>query len=48
MKARKERVTVLFTLEEREEIANVADAVGLKISTYLRLKALEAARATNT
>lgn len=47
MKNREERVTVLFTPEEREELAKASESVGLKLSTYVRFAALAKARADN-
>lgn len=44
---RDERVPVLFTPEEKREVAEAADRAGLKLSTYLRVKGLEAARREN-
>jgi hypothetical protein len=44
MNLRDERVPVLLTKDERAEIQAAADAFGVPLSTYLRIKALEATR----
>ncbi len=47
LKNRDARVTVLYTAEERAEIAKAAEMAGLNLSSWIRLKTLEAARTTN-
>lgn len=44
---REERVTILLTPEERIEIKAAAERLGLKEGTFMRMKALEAARKIN-
>ena len=39
---RDERLAVLFTRDERDRIQAAADKVGLGISTFIRVKTLEA------
>ncbi len=39
---RDERVHVLFTKDERERLQEAADKAGLGLSTFIRVKALEA------
>ncbi len=39
---RDQRIPVLLTAEERFKIQTAADKVGLGISTFIRVKALEA------
>ena len=41
---RSKRVPVMVTDEEHRELEEAAAAMGVGVSTYLRLKALEAAR----
>lgn len=42
---RDKRVPVMMTSDERQELKRAALEMGVGVSTYLRLKALEAARA---
>lgn len=44
MQKRDVRVPVLLTADEKEILQKAADYVGLPISTYIRVKALEASR----
>ena len=44
LKNRETRIVVLFTEEESKGVAEAAEVVGLKVSTYIRLKVLEAVR----
>ena len=44
MTLRDSRVPVLLTADEKETLQKAADYVGLPLSTYIRVKALEAAR----
>ncbi len=39
---RDQRIPVLLTVDERDKIQAAADRVGLGISTFIRVKALEA------
>lgn len=39
---RNERIPLLLTADERERLQAAADKVGLGLSTYIRVKALEA------
>ncbi|MBO6755503.1 MAG: GIY-YIG nuclease family protein [Roseibium sp.] len=41
---REERIVVPLTLKERKELGAAASRVGLKVSTYIRMKTLEAIR----
>ena len=41
---RDERVQVMMTTDEREKIAAAAERAGIKLSAFLRMVALEAAR----
>lgn len=45
MAQRDERIHILLTAAERDILQQAADNMGLGISTYIRIKALEAARA---
>jgi hypothetical protein len=47
LKNREVRVTILLTPEERAELKAAAERLGLKEGTYIRMKALEAARSGN-
>ena len=42
--SRSERIPVQVTPDEKEELEKAAAELGLGVSTYMRLKALEAAR----
>ena len=43
---RDRRIPVMVTLEEKEALQAAADAMGVGVSTYIRLRALEAAQAS--
>ena len=47
LKNREVRVTILLTPEERAEIKAAAEKLSVKEGTYIRIKALEAARSGN-